>query len=251
MARGFFVGGNFKMNGSKELVTKLVTNLKESKLDANTEVVVGVPAPYLDLASQTAKGSKVQIAAENAYLKDSGAFTGEISPSMIKDNGANWVILGHSERRHIFKEDDDLISAKAKFALEQGLKVIYCIGELKEEREAGKATEVNSKQLEALAKVIKPEDWKNIVVAYEPVWAIGTGLTATPKDAQEIHAHLRKHLSEIVSPSVAEATLIIYGGSVNGATSGDLGKEADIDGFLVGGASLKPEFVDIVNTQSK
>lgn len=238
------------MNGSKELVTKLLGNLKDAKLAANTDVVVAVPAPYLDLASQTVKGSKVQIAGENCYLKDSGAFTGEISPSMLKDNGANWVVLGHSERRHVFKENDELIANKAKFALEQGLKVIYCIGELKEEREAGKANQVNSAQLDALAKVIKPEDWKNIVVAYEPVWAIGTGLTATPADAQDMHKHLRAHLAKLVSPSVSENTLIIYGGSVNGKTCVDLGAEADIDGFLVGGASLKPEFVDIANTKA-
>lgn len=250
MARTYFVGGNFKMNGSKEQVTKLVGDLAKADLNKNTEVVVGVPAPYLDLASQVAKGSKVEIAAENSYVKDSGAFTGEISPAMVLDNGATWVILGHSERRHIFGEQDDLISAKAKFALEKGLKVIYCIGELKEEREANKTMEVNTVQIEALAKVIKPEDWKNVVIAYEPVWAIGTGLTATPEDAQDVHNKLRAYIAKSISPEVAESIQILYGGSVNGKTSAALGAQADIDGFLVGGASLKPEFIDIINTPS-
>lgn len=250
MARTYFVGGNFKMNGSKEQVTKLVGDLAKADLNKNTEVVVGVPAPYLDLASQVAKGSKVEIAAENSYIKDSGAFTGEISPAMILDNGATWVILGHSERRHIFGEQDDLISAKAKFALEKGLKVIYCIGELKEEREANKTMDVNAKQLSALAKVLKPEDWKNVVIAYEPVWAIGTGLTATPEDAREVHRYLRAFLKDQVSPEVSAATRIIYGGSVGAGNCDALGVDEDVDGFLVGGASLKPEFVRIVNTES-
>lgn len=248
MARTFFVGGNFKMNGSKELITKLVNNLKESKLDSAVEVVIAVPAPYLSLASSLAEGSQIQVAAENSYIKNSGAFTGEISPEMIKDNGAHWVVLGHSERRHIFGEKDALIAEKAKFALENGLKVIYCIGELKEEREANKTMDVNTVQLEALAKVIKPEDWKNIVIAYEPVWAIGTGLTATPKDAQDVHKELRVVLTKLVNAQVAESVQILYGGSVSAATSSELGAQPDIDGFLVGGASLKPEFVNIINT---
>lgn len=248
MARTFFVGGNFKMNGSKELITKLVGDLKAAKLDSSVEVVIAVPAPYIDLASSIAKGSQVQVAAENCYVKNSGAFTGEISPEMIKDNGSNWVVLGHSERRHIFGEKDALIAEKAKFAIENGLKVIYCIGELKEEREANKTMEVNTVQIEALAKVIKPEDWKNVVIAYEPVWAIGTGLTATPQDAQDVHKELRVVLTKLVSADVAEKTQILYGGSVSGATCVELGAQPDIDGFLVGGASLKPEFVNIINT---
>lgn len=250
MARTYFVGGNFKMNGSKELITKLFGELAASKLNNNTEVVIAVPAPYLDFASNTAKGTKIQVAAENCYLKTSGAFTGEISPAMIKDNGSEWVILGHSERRHIFGEDDDLISKKAKFALEQGLKVIYCIGELKEEREAGKTMDVNAKQLKALKDVLTPAEWKNVVVAYEPVWAIGTGLTATPEDAREVHAYLRDFLTKEVSPEVSAETRIIYGGSVSAANCDALGVDKDIDGFLVGGASLKPEFARIVNTES-
>lgn len=250
MTRNFFVGGNFKMNGSKEQITKLFTEFKSAKLDQETEVVIAVPAPYLDLAAKTAEGSKIHVAAENCYLKDSGAFTGEISPAMIKDNGADWVVLGHSERRHIFKEDDELIAQKAKFALEQGLKVIYCVGELKEEREAGKAMQVNEFQTAALAKVLSPSDWKNVVIAYEPVWAIGTGLTATPEDAQDVHNKLRAYIAKSISSEVAESIQILYGGSVNGKTSAALGAQADIDGFLVGGASLKPEFIDIINTPS-
>ena len=164
---------------------------------------------------------------------------------MIKDCGCEWVILGHSERRHVFGETDALIGDKVAFALESGLHLIPCIGEKLEEREAGKTEEVCFQQLKVIAD--KVSDWSRVVLAYEPVWAIGTGKTATPEQAQEVHAALRKWLAENVSPEVAASLRILYGGSVGAANCKELAACADIDGFLVGGASLKPDFVQIIN----
>lgn len=177
----------------------------------------------------------------------SGAFTGEVSPAQLKDVGATWVILGHSERRQVFGESDELIAQKVVHALDQGLKVIACIGETLQEREAGQTEAVVFRQSKALTDVIK--DWTNVVVAYEPVWAIGTGKTATPDQAQEVHGALRKWLADNVSADVASALRIQYGGSVTAANCKELASQPDIDGFLVGGASLKPEFVQIVNAR--
>lgn len=168
---------------------------------------------------------------------------------MLKDIGIEWVILGHSERREIFRETDDEIGLKVAHALKAGLKVMACIGEKLEEREANKTTEVVVRQLAAIAKHVS--DWTNVVIAYEPVWAIGTGKVATPDQAQEVHKDIRAWLKEKVSAEVAEATRIMYGGSVNGGNAATLAKEEDIDGFLVGGASLKPEFVTICNAKAK
>ncbi|MBA0551016.1 hypothetical protein Golob_021920, partial [Gossypium lobatum] len=165
----------------------------------------------------------------------------------LKDIGCKWVILGHSERRHVIGEDDQFIGKKAAFALNEGLGVIACIGELLEEREGGKTFDVCFQQLKAFADVVP--SWDNIVIAYEPVWAIGTGKVATPQQAQEVHVAVRDWLKKNVSEEVASKTRIIYGGSVNGSNCGELAKEEDIDGFLVGGASLKgPEFATIVNS---
>lgn len=166
---------------------------------------------------------------------------------MLKDIGADWVIIGHSERRQIFGESDELIAEKTAHALAEGLKVIACIGETLQEREAGQTEAVVFRQSKALANAIK--DWTNVVVAYEPVWAIGTGKTATPQQAQEVHAALRKWFTENVSAAVSAAVRIQYGGSVTAANCKELASQPDIDGFLVGGASLKPEFVQIVNAK--
>ncbi|MBA0850132.1 hypothetical protein Goshw_025692 [Gossypium schwendimanii] len=169
------------------------------------------------------------------------------SVEQLKDIGCKWVILGHSERRHVIGEDDQFIGKKAAFALNEGLGVVACIGELLEEREAGKTFDVCFQQLKAFADVVP--SWDNIVIAYEPVWAIGTGKVATPQQAQEVHVAVRDWLKKNVSEEVASKTRIIYGGSVNGSNCGELAKEEDIDGFLVGGASLKgPEFATIVNS---
>ncbi|KAL4717422.1 hypothetical protein ACJJTC_000571 [Scirpophaga incertulas] len=245
MGRKFVVGGNWKMNGDKNQINEIVNNLKKGPLDPNVDVVIGVPAIYLSYVKSIVP-ENIGVAAQNCWKVTKGAFTGEISPAMIKDVGADWVILGHSERRTIFGEKDELVAAKVAHALEQGLKVIACIGETLEEREAGKTEEVVFRQTKALVPAIG-SNWDKVVLAYEPVWAIGTGKTATPQQAQDVHAALRNWLSVNVSGDVANAVRIQYGGSVTGATAKELAARPDIDGFLVGGASLKPEFVDIVN----
>ncbi|ALC46246.1 Tpi, partial [Drosophila busckii] len=244
--RKFCVGGNWKMNGDQKTIADICKTLSSAQLDPNTEVVIGCPAIYLMYARNLLPCS-IGVAGQNAYKTAKGAFTGEISPAMLKDIGADWVILGHSERRAIFNESDDLIAEKAEHALAEGLKVIACIGETLQEREAGKTNEVVARQMCAYAKTIK--DWTNVVVAYEPVWAIGTGKTATPDQAQEVHAFLRKWLTDNISKQVSDSLRIQYGGSVTAANAQELAKKPDIDGFLVGGASLKPEFVDIVNAR--
>lgn len=189
------------------------------------------------------------MAAQNVFDKPNGAFTGEISVSQLKDSGINWTILGHSERRTILNESDENVASKTKFAIDNGVSVIWCCGESLEVREAGNTVSVVTKQLEALKAKIGTDDWSKIVIAYEPIWAIGTGKVATTEQAQEVHAALRKWLKESVSDKAAEETRILYGGSVSEKNCKELSKQADIDGFLVGGASLKPAFVDIINAK--
>ncbi|KAI0316610.1 triose phosphate isomerase [Amylostereum chailletii] len=249
MARQFFVGGNFKMNPvSREQKRALIKTLNDATLDPQTEVVIAPPALYLISVLDSLR-KDVKVAAQNAHTKSSGAFTGEISPSQLVDAGIPYVILGHSERRSLFGETSALVAQKTRAAIDAGLKVILCVGETLEERESGKTQAVVEAQLQAVVDAIKPEQWSAIVVAYEPVWAIGTGKVATSAQAQEVHAATRKYLSSAVSPAVGESTRIIYGGSVTAANCKDIGSQPDVDGFLVGGASLKPEFVDICNAQ--
>lgn len=236
------------MNNLKADNEKLIELLNSSKINYDTtEVLVSPPALYLDFV-RTRLDKRIHVAAQNCYKVEKGAFTGDISPAMIKDNGGDFVILGHSERRNVFGESDQLIGEKVKHALDSGLHVLPCIGEKLEEREAGKTEEVVFRQMKFIAENIK--DWSRVVIAYEPVWAIGTGKTATPAQAQEVHAQLRKWLAENVSPQVSQSTRILYGGSVTGANARELASQPDIDGFLVGGASLKPEFIDICNARS-
>lgn len=245
--RKFFVGGNWKMNGTTQSVDEIIKFLNEGNLDPNTEVVVAPPSIYL-VHTRGSLNKQIGVAAQNCYKVQSGAFTGEISPNMLLDCGIKWVILGHSERRHVFGESDQLIGEKTKYALDQAnFCVIPCIGEKLEEREAGKTNEVVFRQMKAIADNVS--DWSRVVIAYEPVWAIGTGKVATPDQAQEVHAALRKWLGENVSPDVAKNTRIIYGGSVSAANCKELAKKLDVDGFLVGGASLKPDFIQIINAK--
>lgn len=242
----FFVGGNWKCNGTKDSISKLVADLNSAKLEPDVDVVVAPPFLYIDQVKNSLT-DRIEIAAQNSWVGKGGAFTGEISAEQVKDIGGKWVVLGHSERRHIIGENDEFIGKKAAYALSQGLGVIACIGELLEEREAGRTFDVCFQQLKAYADAVP--SWDNIVIAYEPVWAIGTGKVATPQQAQEVHVALRDWLKKNVSDEVASKTRIIYGGSVNGGNSAELAKQEDIDGFLVGGASLKgPEFATIVNS---
>ena len=205
------------------------------------EVVIAPPALYLLLVRDSLK-SEIEVAAQNVYDKPDGAFTGEISAHQLSDSNITWTILGHSERRTLLGESDAVVSSKTKYALDNGLGVIWCCGESLEQREANQTVAVVTGQLAALKEVLGTEAsaWSKVVIAYEPIWAIGTGKVATTEQAQEVHAAIRSWLSEKVSPAVAEATRILYGGSVNEKNCKDLAKQADIDGFLVGGASLKP-----------
>ncbi|XP_033097770.1 triosephosphate isomerase-like [Anneissia japonica] len=244
--RNFFVGGNWKMNGSKASIDGILQFLNEAKIPANTDVVCGPPTAYLSYVKERIQAG-VQVSAQNCYKVAKGAFTGETSPAMLKDLRIGWVILGHSERRHVFGESDELIGEKVKHALDEGVKVIACVGETLGERESGLTEEVVFKQTKAIASNVS--DWSSVVIAYEPVWAIGTGKTATPEQAQEVHLRLRAWLSDNVSPSVAASTRIIYGGSVNAKNCQDLATKPDVDGFLVGGASLKPDFITIINAK--
>ncbi|KAF8266259.1 Triosephosphate isomerase [Lactarius quietus] len=249
MSRQFFVGGNFKMNPvSREQKRALVKTLNDATLDPSTEVVIAPPAlyliPVLDLLRKD-----IKVSAQNCYTKNSGAFTGEISPAQLKDAGVPYVILGHSERRTHFAETSADVAKKTRAALDAGLRVILCVGETLTQREAGQTQQVVEEQLKAVVALLTPADWSLVVIAYEPVWAIGTGKVATSAQAQEVHADTRKYLASAVSTGVAESTRIIYGGSVTAANCKELATQPDVDGFLVGGASLKPEFVDIVNAR--
>ncbi|KAG0606303.1 hypothetical protein M758_9G130500 [Ceratodon purpureus] len=241
----FFVGGNWKCNGTKESIKKLVEDLNSAKFEEGVDVVVAPPFVYISQVIDTLT-DRIEVAAQNSWSGKGGAFTGEISADQLVDVGLKWVIQGHSERRHVIGETNATIGKKTSYALSKGLGVIACVGEKLEEREADRTTEVVFEQMQAFADEIS--DWSKVVIAYEPVWAIGTGKVASPQQAQEVHAAIRGWLSDKISPEVAAATRIIYGGSVNGANSGELAKKEDIDGFLVGGASLKgPEFVTICN----
>ncbi|KAI1187037.1 triose-phosphate isomerase-like protein [Nemania serpens] len=244
MARKFFVGGNFKMNGSISSITEIVENLNKAQLDSNVEIVIAPPALYLLLVREKSK-KEIGVAAQNVFDKPNGAFTGEISVQHLKDSGIDWAILGHSERRSILGESDEVVASKTKYATENGVSVIWCCGESLEQREAGQTLDVIAAQLAALKAKIS--DWSKIVIAYEPIWAIGTGKVATTEQAQEVHASIRAWLAKNVSQSVADETRILYGGSVSEKNCKELSKQPDIDGFLVGGASLKPAFVDIIN----
>ena len=209
--------------------------------------MIAPPSLYLLLTREHLRKG-IEVAAQNVFDKPNGAFTGEISVAQLKDSGITWAVLGHSERRVILQETDHFVANKTKSALDGGIGVILCCGETLEQREANKTMDVVLGQLGAVAKEVK--DWSKIVVAYEPVWAIGTGKVASNEQAQEVHDSIRQWMGKELGKDVAEKTRIIYGGSVSEKNCRDLAKQKDIDGFLVGGASLKPAFVDIINAKS-
>jgi len=247
--RKAWVGGNWKCNGNRESIKKLVDDLNAGSSSTNgVEVVVAPPFVYIETAQATLNKEAYAIAVQNLYHK-SGAFTGEISAEMVKDLNVPWAILGHSERRHVFGETDELMGPKTAQALALGIYVAACVGEKLDEREAGRTNEVVFAQLKAIAANVK--DWSKVVIAYEPVWAIGTGKTASPEQAQEVHKDIREWLTANVSAEVSAATRIVYGGSVKPDNAADLAKQPDVDGFLVGGASLKAsDFLPIVSAAS-
>ena len=244
--RKLLVGGNWKCNGTVDFSRSFPSNVLKTMSfnQSKVEVVVAPSSLHIGAAQQALAGSQVQLSAQNCSLYGNGAFTGETSATMLKDFGLNWVILGHSERRHVFGESDQVVASKVKAALDQDLNVMACIGEKLDEREAGQTNAVNARQLQAIREEV--EDWSKIVIAYEPVWAIGTGVTASPEQAQEAHDNLRAWLRSNVSVEAAEQTRILYGGSVTDKNADELIGKPDVDGFLVGGASLKDAFKDIV-----
>lgn len=248
--RKVFIGGNWKSNGSLKFInTHFERVLNKVTFDpSKCEVVVAPMNIHLQAALNANKNPNVHVAAQNVSLYKDGAFTGEVSAAAIKDLGLRWVIIGHSERRQLYGESSEVVANKNKMVEEQGLNSIACIGETLQEREANRTLKVVFEQLSAIRNG-KP-DWSKIVIAYEPVWAIGTGKTASPEQAQEVHGEIRNWLSKEVSKDVSSSTRIIYGGSVNAQTAPTLIQKPDIDGFLVGGAALKPEFNDIISAYS-
>lgn len=249
--RTFLVGGNWKCNLSKDAITSLCKELAAAPdLESDkVEVVLAPPTPYLDHTRSVLRRD-FEVAAQNIWVGGPGAFTGETAAEMIKDVGCTWVILGHSERRNLpqIRETDDFIAQKTKTALSHGLKVMFCIGETLEEREDGRTLDVCVRQLGALAQTIEADDWKGVVIAYEPVWAIGTGKIATPDQVEEVHEKIRHYLAGEVNEKVAEETRILYGGSVSPGNCNELAQLPDVDGFLVGGASLKASFLDVIES---
>jgi len=235
-----FIAGNWKMNTTRAEAVALAKAVAE-KVDssfAGVEVAVCPPFVYLEAVAAALAGSSVGLGAQNAYHEKSGAYTGEISVSMLRDIGCQYVILGHSERRQLLGETDEFIFTKVKAALEGGLTPIVCVGEVLEDREAGRTQEVVRKQFEGSLSGLSADEIARVVIAYEPVWAIGTGKVATPAQAEEVHLDLRKLLTERYNAQVAEQVRIQYGGSVKPGNAAELLSQPNIDGALVGGASL-------------
>ncbi|MFT4304377.1 MAG: triose-phosphate isomerase [Candidatus Woesearchaeota archaeon] len=240
--RKIMIAGNWKMNNGVSDSIKLINDIKTND---NIDILVSPTFvslyPIVNNNNNNNSNSNILVAAQNMHYEESGAFTGEISPTMLKDINVNYVILGHSERRHIFKEDDALIREKVLSALKYGLKVILCIGELIEEREANKTDIVLEVQLTEALKGVDKDQIKNIIIAYEPVWAIGTGKVATPEQAQQAHHFCRAKISELYNDEIANQIRILYGGSLKPENAKELLEQSDIDGGLIGGASLKAE----------
>jgi triosephosphate isomerase len=243
------IAGNWKMNNdlseSKNLISKLAEALAGKSV--NCDVIICPPFTSLSEASALVKGTQIKLGAQNMYFEESGAFTGEISASMLKSAGCEFVILGHSERRTIFGESDQVINKKIKKALASGLKPIFCVGETLEEREGNITNQVIERQVKEGLKDLSADDMKTIIVAYEPVWAIGTGKTATPAQAEEVHDFIRTQVKNLFNAEVADNIVIQYGGSVKADNAKELLSQKDIDGALVGGACLKADsFMGII-----
>ncbi|MCQ2184937.1 MAG: triose-phosphate isomerase [Bacteroidales bacterium] len=246
--RKHIVAGNWKMNTTVPEGIALAKAVVEegAQVPADVELIIATPYPHLYPVAEVVKGTRVALSAENCADKEKGAYTGEVSVSMLTSVGCQYTILGHSERRQYYGETDEKLVEKVKLALAAGLKVILCVGENLEEREAGKHFDVCAAQIKNVLYNFTAEDMKNVVVAYEPVWAIGTGKTATAEQAQEIHAFIRKTLADKFGAAVAEETSILYGGSCKPSNAKELFAQKDIDGGLIGGAALKaPDFIGI------
>lgn len=251
--RRYVIAGNWKMNMTPSAARKFVTELApmvEGK-DA-CDIVLCVPYVDIAVAAEAAKGTNIRIGAENVHFEKSGAYTGEISAEMLLEAGAEYVIVGHSERRQYFGETDETVNLRTRAALAAGLKVILCLGEVKEQRLAGITDEVVAMQTKLDLAGISEEELKNVIIAYEPVWAIGTGLTATPEEADETCGVIRKTIAKLYSDKAADEIIIQYGGSMNDGNAAELLAKANVDGGLIGGASLKTDkFTAIVDAANR
>jgi len=252
--RRFLIAGNWKMNTTRQSGVALAGELAAVAVEeeSGVEVLVCPPYPYLFPVAEKIVGSAVQLGSQDAYFEAPGAFTGEIAVEMLKDCGCRYVILGHSERRHVMGETDEIINRKTRAVISGGLQVVLCVGELLSERQAGQTEEVLDRQMEGALTGVSEADAANLVIAYEPVWAIGTGVTATPEQAESAHEHLRNWLASRYTPAFSERVRILYGGSVKADNAESLLGLPNVDGALVGGASLKSStFVPIIAAARK
>ena len=247
MARKKIIAGNWKMNMTPSQAVELINTLKPLVANDEVDVLLCVPAIDIIPAMEAAKGSNIMIGAENMYFEEKGAFTGEISPAMLDDAGVKYVIIGHSERREYFAETDETVNKKVLKAFEHGITPIICCGETLTQREQGVTIDFIRQQIKIAFLNVTAAQAATAVIAYEPIWAIGTGKVATTEQAQEVCAAIRACIGEIYDEATAAAIRIQYGGSVSAASAPELFAQADIDGGLVGGASLKPDFGAIVN----
>ena len=245
------IAGNWKMNTSREEAVALAKGIADGAKAGEADILVCPPFVYLDAVAQATQGTSVQVGGQDVYFEASGAFTGETSTAMLSDVGCKFVILGHSERRNVIGESDELINKKVHAALAAGLTPVVCVGELLEQRESGQTAEVVKAQFTGSLAGLDESQMRQTVIAYEPVWAIGTGKTASPEQAQEVHADLRKLVESQYNSETASLVRILYGGSVKPANAAELMGQADIDGALVGGASLKADsFLEIIAAAS-
>ncbi len=242
------IAGNWKMNKTRPEAKALIEALVPLAKNAGCEVVICVPFTNLETAVELTKGTNIKVGAQNCHFAKSGAYTGEISADMLTEVGVEYVVLGHSERRQYFAETDETVNKRTKAALEAGLKPIVCVGELLWERECNITEEVIARQIKLDFYDVSAEDLKKCIIAYEPVWAIGTGKTATADQAQEVCAFIRNTLAKLYGKDVADTITIQYGGSMNAGNAAELLSKPDVDGGLIGGASLKaPDFATIIN----
>ena len=244
--RAAIIAGNWKMNKTPSETTALINEMKPLVADAGCKVVLCVPFVDIDAALKAAEGSNIEIGAENCHFEKSGAFTGEVSAPMLKEMGVKYVIIGHSERRQYFGETDVTVNLRLKAALSEGLKVILCVGETLEQREQNITAELVAMQTKIALGGVSKADAANVIIAYEPVWAIGTGKTATADQAEEVCAIIRNVVADIYDTETAEAMTVQYGGSMNAKNADELLAKENVDGGLIGGASLKAEDFSII-----
>lgn len=246
------IAGNWKMNKTPAEAAALIEEMKPLVKDADCDVVICVPYVDLQTAIEKTAGTNIKVGAENCHWAKSGAFTGEVSAEMLTSMGVNYVVIGHSERRTLFGDNDQTVRQRVRAALDEGMTVILCVGEYIEQRQQGVTFEVVASQTKIALLGVSKEELSRVIIAYEPVWAIGTGLTATPEQANEVNAFIRKTVETLYDKEAADALVVQYGGSMNAKNAQELLARPDIDGGLIGGASLKaPDFAQIVKAASK